>query len=497
MRTGWVVGHLGLLGAWLVIGLAFSVSIATTLSLSSIVSNIRVGAGGAFSLLTRTLGIEPGGSIGLPLYLSQALAIPMYVFGFREGWLRIFPEHPAWAIDTTLTVLLFAIASVSARLAFRLQYGVLAVIGASVLSIAGGLVTGDPTPPTWWRDGGTVGEVGLVSAFSVFFPAVTGIMAGLNMSGELATPRRSIVRGTAWAVGITLLVYLGVAAIAAVLLPGEVLRTDTTALTRASAWGPLVLAGLLSATFSSALSTVVGAPRILAALGSHGVVPAGAWVSRRGLGGQPHRALAVTAVVVALGVALRDLNTIAPLITLFFLVTYGAINLTLLLQQALQMPQFRTTVQVPLAVPAVGALGCGVAMVLVSPAFTAVALAAVAVLYLWLLRRAPEGPFGQARAGTLVSLFGWLTTRLESLPTDRAWQAHVLAVPHDAHHARALTPLLRVVPEGLEEAIDDDPVILDLVAVRDPTHPARLDRLRALGAGDLVVAVLSGPVDAH
>jgi len=115
LRTGWVVGEVGLGGALLVIGAAYTISTCTALSMSSIVTNMRIGPGGAFSVITKTLGIELGGSIGVPLYLSQALAAAMYIFGFREGWRWIFPEHPALLVDVTLFVVLFTVAAISAR----------------------------------------------------------------------------------------------------------------------------------------------------------------------------------------------------------------------------------------------------------------------------------------------------------------------------------------------------------------------------------------------
>jgi len=105
LREGWVVGNAGLLGAIGIISLACIITLFTALSMSSITTNIRIGAGGAFSIISQSLGVEAGGAIGIPLYFSQALAVAMYVFGFREGWNWIFPEHPTLIVDL-LTFLL-------------------------------------------------------------------------------------------------------------------------------------------------------------------------------------------------------------------------------------------------------------------------------------------------------------------------------------------------------------------------------------------------------
>lgn len=150
LRLGWVVGSVGLLSGWLIILIAFAITGFTGLSLSSITTNIRVGAGGAFSMISQSLGLEVGGSIGIPLFFSQALAVTMYVFGFREGWLYIFPDHPALLVDLAVFALVFLIASISAGLAFRVQYVILAMIGFSLASVLVAAFLGSTTESITW-----------------------------------------------------------------------------------------------------------------------------------------------------------------------------------------------------------------------------------------------------------------------------------------------------------------------------------------------------------
>ncbi|MDH3271581.1 MAG: hypothetical protein OEN56_09630, partial [Gemmatimonadota bacterium] len=128
LRLPWVVGNAGLVGALSILGLATAISITTGLSLASIATNTRLGAGGPYAIVTRSLGYEVAASVGLPLYLSQAFAVSMYVFGFREGWNWVFPTHPPILVDLVLFGLILAIAYVSADLAFRVQYLVMAII---------------------------------------------------------------------------------------------------------------------------------------------------------------------------------------------------------------------------------------------------------------------------------------------------------------------------------------------------------------------------------
>jgi len=202
LREGWVVGNAGLLGAWLIILLSFAITGFTGLSLSSVTTNIRIGAGGAFNIISQSLGLEVGGSVGVPLYISQALAVSMYIFGFRAGWQWLFPEHPPLAVDLITFAVIFGIAIVSAGLAFRIQYLIMGIIGISLVSIVTAAFQGSMQYPVHWlgvlpgTHSAGISGVGFWAIFAVFFPASTGIMAGANMSGELRNPRRSIPIGT-------------------------------------------------------------------------------------------------------------------------------------------------------------------------------------------------------------------------------------------------------------------------------------------------------------
>ena len=147
LRTGWVVGNAGIVGGLLIILMGFGIVLATGLSMSSITTNIRIGAGGAYSIISQSLGLEVGGSVGIPLYLSQALAVTMYLFGFREGWMWVFPGHSALLVDLIAFALVFGIAYASAGLAFRVQYGILAIIVASLISVAVAAYTGSMIIP--------------------------------------------------------------------------------------------------------------------------------------------------------------------------------------------------------------------------------------------------------------------------------------------------------------------------------------------------------------
>jgi solute carrier family 12 (sodium/potassium/chloride transporter), member 2 len=483
LRTGWVMGNAGLLGGVGIITLAFVITGFTALSLASISTNVTPEAGGAYALVARSFGVEAGGAVGISLYLSQSLVIVLYTFGFRDGWLAIFPGHPPLAVDIVMVLALIVVTLVGTKAAFRIQYLILGVVAAALVSVVIAAVTGplDQSPPMIGAFPGALEDglpgTDLWAVFAVFFPATTGIMAGLNMSGELRDPRRSILRGTLGAVGVSAVIYLGVAVWLAFAVPVGVLVSDYFAMVEASAWGPAVLAGLLTATFSSALASLVGAPRILHALASHGLTPFASVLARRNGGGEPRHALVVTIVVVAAAVLMRDLNAIAPLITLVFLLTYGAINVAVLAETVIDLPSYRPTFRVPWPVPLVGAVGCFGAMVVIDPWFTLLALAAVGGALLWLARREVERPVTDIRSALLLTLGQWATRTAKGVETsedsdERTWSPHLLvplADDEDVDRARAWLPeltaeggparLVAVRPGGVDdhllEAIED------------------------------------------
>jgi solute carrier family 12 (sodium/potassium/chloride transporter), member 2 len=123
LRTGWVVGNAGPVGSIGIIGAAFTITGLTALSLASISTNVTPGAGGAYALVARSFGVEPGGAVGISLYLSQSLVIVLYLylFGLRDGWLEIFPGHAAWIIDLLGVLVLVGITMVGAKAALRVS----------------------------------------------------------------------------------------------------------------------------------------------------------------------------------------------------------------------------------------------------------------------------------------------------------------------------------------------------------------------------------------
>lgn len=460
VRLGWVVGNAGLGGALLILGLGMLITVCTGLSLSSIATNTRIGPGGPYAIMNKSLGLEVGGSIGIPLYLTRPLGVAMYIFGFREGLLWVMPTLPPLAVDLAVFALLFGIAYRSADLAFKTQYVIMGVIVLSLLSI---FLSPAPSESTveivWWGSYAGSPETGFQGTsfwgvFAVFFPATTGILAGANMSGDLKDPRRAIPVGTMAAIGISVVIYVMVTVWVAQTGTLEELSSNYNHIIDKSLFPSLVLAGLLGATASSALAGLVGGPRILMAMGENRIIPFSDAMSSTHKG-EPRSALLVTGVLTLMAIMLRDLNAIAPLVTMFFLITYCMINVVVLLEGSLGLVSYRPTLQVPLIIPLLGLVGCMFSMFIVNPTFGLISVSMVIGLYLFIRSRTSprsEGSREDVRSSIFVAFAEWAASKItpEDMENIRAWKPHILVPVEDPEEVRGAWSLLVSLarPEG-------------------------------------------------
>jgi hypothetical protein len=193
LRFGWVLGNAGLRNTLIIVTIVTAITLLTGLSIAQIATDREVRTGGVYYMVSRSLGSEIGGAIGIPLYIAQALSVALYTLRFAESINAVAPELPARPLALVTTVLVAVLALVSARTAIRAQHVIMAAIVLSLVSyfVGTGSPAPEPVPP-----GGFDREL-FWEVFAVFFPAVTGIMAGDNMSGKLARPRRSIPLGDA------------------------------------------------------------------------------------------------------------------------------------------------------------------------------------------------------------------------------------------------------------------------------------------------------------
>jgi len=359
LRFGWVVGHAGLVGTIAIVLLAHVISFTTGLSISSIATNRTVKTGGDYYMISRSLGLPIGGALGIALFFALAFSTSLYLIGFAESFLDAFGFADTLLarrlVGSISCVVLTAITFLSTSLALRIQYVVLAAIALSLVS----LFTGEPTSPPaagpqlWFGEGAESFE----TVFAVFFPAVTGFTAGVAMSGDLEDPRKAIPRGTIAAIAVGLLVYLAIPIFLALTVDQQALRTEKMVWLRVARFPQLVIAGVFAATLSSALGSVLGAPRYLQALAWDGVVPRFLGKGHGPLN-EPRVGTVACFLVAEAGILVGELDLIARIVTMFFLTSYGFLCLAAGIQTWSGVSSYRPDFKTPAWVSFVGAATC-------------------------------------------------------------------------------------------------------------------------------------------
>lgn len=442
LRFGWVLGNVGLIGSLALVTIGSAITLLTGLSISTLATNMRMKGGGAYFMLSRSLGLESGAALGLPLALSQAIGVSFYVAGFAEALTQSgLPVIGGWDARTAGLVTLGVIALVStlsADIALKSQYFIMAAIVLSLVSFFAG---SSPLPPA--APVAAPAPLGFWAVFAVFFPAVTGILSGLGMSGDLKDPRRSIPLGTIAAVLTGFAVYTAVPIVLNVLVVDAAwLRTDMMIMQKCARFPMLVLLGVWAATLSSAVGSFLCAPRVLQALARDRILP-GFFGRGYGATDDPRISSAICFAIAATGIAIGDINILAPVLTLFNLSTYALLNFAAAAETLLSNPSWRPTFRVPAILPAIGFAGCLSAMFMISPGWSLIALSFEATIYALVKRRQLRVQFGDVRAGLLAALVRFA---LRHLATDRHvernWRPNLMVfsrLPIQNRHLLALT----------------------------------------------------------
>ncbi|HMN39229.1 MAG TPA: amino acid permease [Phycisphaerales bacterium] len=404
-RLGFVVGAGGLVEAIGIILLATAISLVTSISLAAIATNMRVRGGGDYFLISRTLGVEYGGAIGVVLFIAQAVSIAFYCIGFGEATAAMLGKTGDAAtislIAATATLIIAGIAFIGADLATKFQFFVMIALGVALGSFfVGGVLNWDnallgeslrasprrAAPPFWL-------------IFAVFFPAVTGFTQGVSMSGDLRDPSRSLPRGTFLAVGISTVVYLGAAVVFAANLPLDVLASDYGAMRKVAVAPWLIEVGVIAATLSSAMASCLGAPRILQALATDKIIPPlNMFAAGAGSTNNPRRAVLLAAGIALATVGLGNLNAVAAVVGMCFLLSYGLLNYATFVEARAHSPAFRPTFRWFNAwLSLAGAALCLFAGAMINPFAAAIAGAALLALYQYLRRAEPPGTWADSR----------------------------------------------------------------------------------------------------
>ncbi|MCF8368639.1 MAG: amino acid permease [Bacteroidales bacterium] len=451
LRFGWVVGNLGLLLTIFVVILASSITFITGLSASAIATNMNVGVGGEYYIISRSLGLELGGSIGIPLYFCRTLSITFYSYGLAEALLLFWPD--SWGIMPTHTLQFITIAIIllittlsgkSASLVLKVQIPIMILVGLSLLALFFGSLSGGPIKAPELIPSYRTAPEGFWYVFAVFFPAVTGFTAGIGMSGDLKNPRKSIPRGTIWAVLTGVLIYIAVPVLLSVtskISPEELAGSGVDSWIKVAIFGSiLVYPAIWGAILSSAFGSVLGGPRVLQALAQDGLAPK--FFARLSKSGQPTTATWMSGAIAMIAVFIGGLNTIAQFVSILFLTLYVMVNMSAVIERLVKDPSFRPTIKVPWYISLAGAIGAISVMFLISPTACVLAVILEIGLYVYLARRTLEMNWGDARAGFWRNLIRYALIQIRIYGSKpRNWRPRILLFIKDAEAQMELIKL--------------------------------------------------------
>ncbi len=436
LRFGWVVGNVGLPLTLVIVTVASAITAITALSASAVATNMQVGVGGEYFMISRSLGLELGGAIGIPLFLCRTLSLTLYCFALTESLRRFLPAEYArddvlqQCLTAAIIVVTTLIAGKSASASLKLQLPIMLAVGLSLAALTVGVFGQEVSQqPEWQPTYRTAGSFWVV--FAVFFPAVTGFTAGIGMSGDLRKPKRSIPRGTMAAVATGWVVYMSVPVLLAFSMAGDELAPKGVGWTKVAVLGAwLVFPGMWGAILSSAFGSALGGPRVLQALASDGLAPK--FLTRVSKTGQPTIATWATGAIALAAVALGDLNAVAQWVTIFFLTLYVTVNLSAAVESLVGDPSYRPTIRVPWWLSLAGSGGAIAVMFLINPYACAAATGGELALLIYLRRRAMRRRWGDVRAGLWVAVARFALLQLRGHRSDaRNWRPHILLFADD------------------------------------------------------------------
>jgi len=454
LRLPWIAGQAGLYMTIGIILLAHLISVTTGLSVSSIATDKKVKAGGTYYMISRSLGLPIGGTLGLALFVGLSFSVSLYLIGFAESFLSYW----GYSLDTntirlTGTIILVAvtiITFISTSLAIKTQYIIMTAIGLSLISIFLGNHEFTPAAPLLSP---TATAAPFIVLFGIFFPAVTGFEAGVSMSGDLKDPKKSIPVGTISAIVIGLVAYIFLAFFFSTSVSADLLENDPNALLKIS-WIPeLVIAGIWGATLSSALGSILGAPRILQATAVDKITPK---FLGTGFGetNEPRNALLLTFIIAEVGILIGDLDVIARIVSMFFITTYGFLNLSCAIERWASS-DFHPDFKVPGIVSLIGSIACFMVMIQLDFVAMVGATVILGALFIYLKRKELTLETGDTWEGIWASLVRTGLTKLRGrIRAVRNWRPNIILFsggfqtrPHLLELGKAITGKLGVISD--------------------------------------------------
>ncbi|GET32128.1 Na-K-Cl cotransporter [Prolixibacter bellariivorans] len=459
LRFGWAVGQVGFYGVIGIIIIGHLVTIPTAMAVAEIATNQRVQGGGAYFIISRSFGLNIGAAVGLALYLSQAISVAFYVIAFGEAFEPVFTWiRENYGIVLTdrriITVPLMAILSVlmllrGANIGMKALYGVVVILLVSL----GFFFFGDsPIKPEVINLSSRIPNGNsFFYVFTIIFPAFTGLAAGLGLSGDLKHPETSIPRGTIWATLAGLIVYFLAAYKFAVSASPEDLVGDQLIMQRIAAWGPIIPLGLAAASLSSALGSIMIAPRTLQAIGADDIFPQfklNQWLARgKKADNEPINASTITIIIAFVFVFVGDVNFVAQIISMFFMITYGAICLISLLEHFAADPAYRPTFRSHWSISLVGTLASFWVMFKMNMPYAAFSLLIMTLTYVFITKSKHEKRgFNKLFRGVIFQLSRELqifAQRADREDRELSWRPFAICISCDTFKRQSAFDFMR------------------------------------------------------
>ncbi|HJM16379.1 MAG TPA: amino acid permease [Flavobacteriales bacterium] len=465
LRFGYAVGHTGLIGAFGIIILGHLITIPTALAVAEIATNQKVEGGGAYYIISRSFGLNVGAAIGVALFLSQAISVSFYVIAFAESLMPFIDYLENLYPDTkfnkdliqkiiglfSMSILTFFILKKGANVGMKALYFVAAILFISLIFFFLG-ETQYSFDQIDFVDRIQDGEEFWV-VFAIIFPAFTGLAAGLGLSGNLKNPEKSIPRGTILATAVGILVYFAVAIKLRMSADVEILGDPDNQLIMSdiSIWGPMIPIGLACAAISSALGSVIIAPRTLQALGNDSVFPfkrLNKWFKKeRSRDNEPINGAIITSIIAFFFIFMGDINSVAKIITMFFIVTYGAICLISFLEHFSADPSYRPTFKSRWYFSLLGAILSLFLMFKVDPFYALISITTMSVIYYYISKNNKEkSGLEKLFKGVIFQVTRKLQIYLQKKDEEseiESWRPFVICVTEDSFKSQSSFDLVR------------------------------------------------------
>jgi amino acid transporter len=461
LRFGFAVGSVGFAGTLLIIIIGHMVTIPTAMALAEIATNQKVEGGGEYFIISRSFGVNIGAAIGIALYLSQAISVAFYVIAFAEAFDAIKPwvetefgyilyDNRLFSIPALLG-LIWLMVSKGATMGMKALYVVVTILALSLIFFFFGHTPYAEVFDSSQLFKGTDSGYSFFYVFAIIFPAFTGMTAGVGLSGDLRDPKKSIPLGTIAAAVTGMILYVFIAyKLASSAAPDDLLN-DQLVMSKIALWGPIIPIGLAAATISSALGSFMVAPRTLQAIGGDKVFPnrfVNFWVSKGTIeNNEPRNATILTSIIAFVFVLMGDVNAVAEIISMFFMVTYGSLCLISFLQHFAADPAYRPSFKSKWYLSLLGAIMCIYLMFKINTPYAMVAILVMTILYFYISSKS-DAKKGMASIfqGVIYQFSRTMQVFLQKADkakSDEDWRPAVLCLSKDSFERFAAMDLMK------------------------------------------------------